>query len=115
LEQALRLRGPEADVAGGVELVGEPRCGACLTSGLQLLDELSRVLASERHAPAVAGCKEALELLRVVHSPGFSGVPGRPSGNISANRFATPAGTRPSTFPPNEAIYFTPLEETKLT
>lgn len=34
--------------------------------------------------------------------------------NSSWNRRATGAGTSASTFPPNEAISFTPLDETKL-
>src|SRR6266536_2933716 len=91
------------------------RSRARIASNLQLLDELQRILSRQRDAAAVAAFEEAFESLRLVHSPGFSGVPGRPSGNISANRLATAAGTSPSTFPPNEAISFTPLEETKLT
>ena len=46
---------------------------------------------------------------------GFSGAPGRPFGNFSASRRATVSGTSSSTFPPNAAISFTPLDETKLT
>ena len=49
------------------------------------------------------------------HSAGFSGVPGRPSGKSSLKRRATGSGTSPETSPPNAAISFTPLEETKLT
>src|SRR5581483_5591971 len=45
----------------------------------------------------------------------LSGVPPRPSGKRSLRRRATASGTSSSTFPPNEAISFTPLEETKLT
>ena len=50
-----------------------------------------------------------------VYSRGFSGAPGLPFGNFSASRRATGSGTSSSTFPPNAAISFTPLEETKLT
>ena len=49
------------------------------------------------------------------HSLGFSGAPGLPFGNFSASRRATASGTSSSTFPPNAAISFTPLDETKLT
>src|SRR5436305_9832005 len=49
------------------------------------------------------------------HSSGRSGVPGRPSGKSSASRRATGPGTSSETSPPNAAISFTPLEETKLT
>jgi hypothetical protein len=52
----------------------------------------------------------SLSLLR-----GFSGAPGLPFGNFSASRRATVSGTSSSTFPPNAAISFTPLDETKLT
>src|SRR5207247_890537 len=49
------------------------------------------------------------------HSPGFSGVPGLPSGKSTLNRAATGSGTSSDTSPPNAAISFTPLDETKLT
>src|SRR5262249_1329659 len=49
------------------------------------------------------------------HSGGFSGAPGLPAGNTSLKRRATGSGTRAETSPPNAAISFTPLEETKLT
>src|SRR4029450_1124254 len=115
LEQALRFVEREADVAGGVKLLGERRGSFSLAPGLQLLSELAGVLARKRNAAALAAGEEALESLGLGHSPGFCGVPGRPSGNSSAKRLATTAGTSASTFPPNEAISFTPLEETKLT
>ena len=51
---------------------------------------------------------------RPVYSVGFSGVPGLPSGYSSRKRRATACGTRSSTLPPNDAISFTPLDETKL-
>src|SRR5437763_7695127 len=103
------------DVARRQEHSDEPRRSARIAATLQLLSELVRIHSAQRNAAAVAAGEEAFKSLCLVHSPGFSGVPGRPSGNISTNRFATAAGTRPSTFPPNEAISFTPLEETKLT
>src|SRR5438094_3657570 len=103
------------DVARRVAPLDGPCRSARIAANLQLLGELVRILSAQCHAAAVAPGEEAFKSLRLVHSPGFSGVPGRPSGNISTNRFATAAGTRPSTFPPNEAISFTPLEETKLT
>ena len=53
--------------------------------------------------------------VELAHSPGRSGVPGRPSGKSSASRRATGFGTSSETSPPNAAISFTPLEETKLT
>src|SRR5204863_523614 len=115
VQDVVDLLGVEIDVTRRVEQLDEPRSRARIASNLQLLDELQRILSRQRDAAAVAAFEEAFESLRLVHSPGFSGVPGRPSGNISANRLATAAGTSPSTFPPNEAISFTPLEETKLT
>ena len=45
-------------------------------------------------------------------SSGLSGGPGRPFGYSSRKRFATIGVTRPSTFPPNDAISLTPLDET---
>src|SRR5207248_2183356 len=58
---------------------------------------------------------EYVHLGLLVYSPGFSGVPGRPFGNSSANRRATGSGTSSSTLPPKAAISLTPLLETKLT
>ena len=51
----------------------------------------------------------------LAHSVGFSGVPGRPFGKSSLKRCATGSGTSAETSPPNAAISFTPLDETKLT
>jgi hypothetical protein len=53
--------------------------------------------------------------VELAHSPGLSGVPGRPSGNSCSSRRATGSGTSADTSPPNAAISFTPLDETKLT
>ena len=53
--------------------------------------------------------------LRESYSWSFRGAPPRPLGNSSLRRRATAIGTSSSTFPPNSAISFTPLEETKLT
>ena len=79
----------------------------------QLLEHLVGLAPGK---PDVAGtAKQLFQPLCVAHSWGFSGVPGRPSGNSSANLRATASGTSSSTFPPKEAISFTPLEETKLT
>ena len=64
------------------------------------------------------GCLRPAErdvVLGRCHSAGFSGVPGRPFGNISLKRFATGAGTSAETSPPNAAISLTPLDDTKLT
>jgi len=115
LEQGPRFVRVELDVARRVEPFVEHCSRGWVASNLQFLSELLRIPSRQLHTAAVASCEEALESLGLVHSPGFSGVPGRPSGNISTNLLATAAGTRPSTFPPNDAISFTPLEETKLT
>ena len=48
------------------------------------------------------------------YSWGLRGAPGRPFGKSSRKRRATASGTSSSTFPPNDAISFTPLEEMKL-
>ena len=85
---------------------------AAASANAQLLDDLLRVMAGE---PDVAiGGEERLEPVGLGHTWGFSGVPGRPSGNSSLNLRATAGGTSSSTFPPKDAISFTPLDETKL-
>src|SRR5579884_2381420 len=73
-----------------------------------------RVERARRRRPVVADNGEAGTEL-VDHSPGFSGVPGRPFGKSSLNRRATGSGTSAETSPPYAAISFTPLDETKLT
>ena len=81
-------------------------------AGAQLLQHVLRLAPAEAH---LASCAEQrLELVGVGHSCGFSGVPGRPFGKSSLNLRATASGTSSSTFPPKDAISFTPLEETKL-
>ena len=79
----------------------------------QLLQHVLRLPL--RQPDLLAGGEQRLELLGLVHSCGFSGVPGRPSGKSCLNLRATASGTSSSTFPPKLAISFTPLEETKLT
>src|SRR5262249_54081049 len=63
LEQTPRLFGGKVDVAGRIELLGERRGGIGLTAGLQLLSELARIRARERHAVALTAGEEALESL----------------------------------------------------
>ena len=50
---------------------------------------------------------------RCDYSWGLSGAPGRPFGYSSRKRSATAGVTSSPTFPPNDAISFTPLDETK--
>ena len=91
----------------GLEPVGSLALGA---AGAELLQHLLGLTLAE--PDVVAGAED---LFDAAHSCGFSGVPGRPSGNISTNLRATASGTSSSTFPPKLAISFTPLDETKLT
>src|SRR6476659_931766 len=97
------------------------------------IDERTRDADSQTGPRRVVQCREEVDRVcrrRVVeidlaivedegelspHSPGRSGVPGRPSGKISASRRATGSGTSSETSPPKAAISLTPLEETKLT
>src|SRR5205823_7812533 len=112
LEQLLRVALRQDHLVTVAKLRLQPVGGlARRPAGAQLLQHLVCVALAEPHV--VPGSEHRFQPL--AHSWGFSGVPGRPSGNISVNLRATASGTSSSTFPPKAAISFTPLEETKLT
>src|SRR5581483_10987253 len=118
-----------AEVRVGTAVAGAVEADQADPLRARVLDVV-RVEPATRGRAVVEDDREALRIAVVVdverppvrqrdvelaHSPGFSGVPGLPSGKISASRRATGAGTSSETSPPNAAISFTPLEETKLT
>ena len=80
-------------------LVGEGHGLRVVHEVVELVDENENVHLSSRESTLVGSPER-----RVV-----------PFGNFSARRRATASGTSSSTFPPNAAISFTPLDETKLT
>jgi hypothetical protein len=94
------------EVAGDAD--GEPVRSRVVQRGHVV--SLRRFRVVQVHLPVVVDERELAP-----HSPGFSGVPGLPFGKSSLNRRATGSGTRSDTSPPNAAISFTPLDETKLT
>ena len=113
LEELLGLAPREDDLVALGQLRFQPVDRVAASSPhAQLLHYLLRVVAGEPHL--AVRVEQPLEPVGVAHSCGFSGVPGRPAGNSSLNLRATASGTSPSTFPPNDAISFTPLDDTKL-
>src|ERR671919_1104890 len=103
IEDLVDLLAVEADLVGqwdGLRVVHEV---------VELVDEHEYV-----HTAKVTRGMGRDDSRPTAYSWGESGAPGRPSGYSSAKRRATAGGTNSSTFPPNEAISFTPLEETKL-